>query len=193
MSAGRMIGTGVIRDGNSLRNAAPQQFRDVERIVSRIVGLRRVKRPLQLGSLSLGKIPLVLAKHRRQCEDHPVVAVGLIEVTAPIIAPVAGNSLPQLGMRVCALSDQRRQAHKDKRGIIKAVLGGDDECLLRCGRRRNCARAHRAIVGHDAQNPLGLLFRFRDVFIRLLRSCVGVFDLCTYGILGLVRIGKGSG
>ena len=60
-------------------------------------------------------------------------------------------------MSVFALGDQRGKTDKHERGVIEAVVGGHLERFFRRWRRRNGARAHGAVIRHDAEDPLGLL------------------------------------
>ena len=127
----------------------------------------RVDATAQDAALAFGIVALVLMEDGRQGEDDQIIPVGLVEKAAPVISPEASHAFAKLRVRVRPLSQQRGDAHKDKRRIVEAVLRGDLECLPGRWRRRNRPRAHSAIVGHDAQDSFGLPLRLRD----RLRAC----------------------
>jgi hypothetical protein len=106
----------------------------------------------------------------RQGEDHQIIPVGLIQETAPVISPVARHPFSQLLVRIIAFCQEGGNTHEDKGRVVKAVLGGNLEGLLRRGGRRNGSRTHRAIVGHYAEDPFGLYFRLGNCSLRGLGS-----------------------
>ena len=59
-------------------------------------------------------------------------------------------------MSVGAFGEEGGETGEGERGVIEAVAGGNDESLFRARWNRRGSSADGAIVGHDAENALGL-------------------------------------
>ena len=99
---------GVIRRGDTLGNAAAEDFRSIEAGVSLVIGRnenpgRRIARALpEAPPLAFGVVARVLMEDCGQSEDDEVISVGLVEEASAssILAPVAGDALAELGMPI---------------------------------------------------------------------------------------------
>src|SRR5581483_397100 len=98
-------------------------------------------------------VALVLVKQCGQREDDQVIAVCLVEKSAPVVTPKAGYSVPELRMLISCLGDQRSHPGEEKRRIIETVLSSDFECFPRGRQRRDSACADGTVIRHDSENP----------------------------------------
>lgn len=109
------------------------------------------------GAVAEGVEAVVLTEDdRAEAADHEVLVRGVGE-GVPVVAGVAFDALMELRVRIVVHGEACLDGGEDERGVVEAVLTGEEE-LLFCG--LGCelgACRDGAEVGHDAENALGLL------------------------------------
>jgi hypothetical protein len=163
----RAILRGVVRRGDALGYTTTQKFRDVEAVMALVVGRYRYPRDGVQGTFpdapfALGEITLVLMKNSGQSENDQVIAVRLVNESAPIITSKAWNTLPELGMSIISFGDHRSKPHENERRIVEGVLGSNPKSLLGGGGRRDRSSADGAVIRHNAEDSFGLSLVRRD-------------------------------
>ena len=102
-------------------------------------------------------VAAVLAEDTRENTLYPQVLICLVCERMPIVAAVPGSALVECWIRVRCLADTRLDANENKRRIVEAVQGAGFELLLYRLRRQRYSRADCAKVGHNPEDPFGLL------------------------------------